>query len=165
MLIHFILFNLVWLGLVIYGNDAIVSALLWLGIFAWHKKLTRYELYLAAVITFLGVSIDNILTVLGIFRFPDETFIPYWLIVLWVCFSCILLRAPQQLKTNRWLQIVLPMIFAPLSYFAGFQLSAVKFGWDLLPTMLLLSIIWPLFIMLAFSLENNLLNKERYRVS
>ncbi|WP_286269402.1 DUF2878 domain-containing protein [Thalassotalea hakodatensis] len=165
MLIHFILFNLLWLALVIYGNAAIILALLWLGAFAWNKKLTRHEFYLAAVITFLGISIDNILTVLGIFRFPNETFIPYWLIVLWACFSCLLLRAPQQLKTTRWLQVTLPMFFAPLSYFVGFQLSAVKFAWGVLPTMLLLSVIWPLFIMLAFSLENYLLHKERHRVS
>ncbi|MDO6427604.1 DUF2878 domain-containing protein [Thalassotalea sp. 1_MG-2023] len=165
MLIHFILFNLLWLGLVIYGNAVITLALLWLVLFAWHKKLTRYEFYLAGVISFIGISIDNILTVLGIFRFPNETLIPYWLIVLWLCFSCLLLRAPLQLKTTRWLQIILAMIFAPMSYFVGFQLSAVRFGLDVILTLLLLSVIWPLFIMLAFSLENYLLQTEKDRVS
>lgn len=165
MLIHFILFNLLWLGLVMYGNGAIILALPWLVFFAWHTKLTKYEFCLATIVSFIGISIDNILTVLGVFRFPNESLIPYWLIVLWLCFSCLLLRVPQQLKTTRWLQIILAMIFAPISYFVGFQLSAVRFGLDVIPTLLLLAVIWPLFIMLAFSLENYLLQTEKDRVS
>ena len=92
--LNIIVFNLLWIGLVL-GRDSLIhltlpSLLIYLACLLRIGDLKVHQILLPAII---GITVDSSLTFFGIFIFPDSSLIiPFWLIVLWVNFSLSLIH-------------------------------------------------------------------------
>lgn len=165
MWLHYLFFNLIWLALVILGDGAIPLAVIWLVVYLKQVQFSKADFLAVFIISGLGIAMDSLLTLATIFNFENSAFIPLWLATLWLCFVAMLLRIPLLIKQSVFLQIAISMVFPPLSYFVGAQLSAVNFGWPVLDTLLLLALIWSIFFIFSLWLHRQLILKERANVS
>ena len=149
MWVNIVGFNLAWLGLVLYGNNFSVIALLWLAFHLYKVTQRKAEITLILLVCLIGTTIDTGLLHLGVFTFTTEYLIPFWLIVLWACFGATLNHSLAFLtRAKRW-QLFCGLLFPPLSYIAGANLSAVTLNYSTLTTYFILSMVWgPLMIWL-----------------
>jgi len=149
-------FNLAWFGLVYWGNTFIpISLLLLIAHFRFIAKVPG-ELLLVAMVTVIGILVDSLLLKLDVFIFTNNNHIPFWLMMLWACFSATLCHSLRFLAGSKILQLVVGGLFAPLSYIAGQKLAAVEFGQSLTSTYLLLSLLWAVLFVLFFAIKNRL---------
>ena len=141
------------------GNNFIPLALLYLCFhFILLTQNTREYLYILTICT-IGVLVDSLLQYFSFFSFVAEKHLPYWLIVLWICFSTTLCHSLKFIGSSIWFQIIAGLI-APFSYLAGNALDAVQFGQSLLLTYFFLALIWTLLFILFFSLKLHFVDKE-----
>lgn len=160
MLINLIVFNLLWLGLVYWGNNFVLVALIALALHIRYHCKGKRELLLISIVTSIGILVDSLLTYLQIFIFSHQYFIPFWLMVLWACFAATLLHSLHFLSPSKLLQAVMGLIFGPLSYIAGEKLGAVQFGYSQTVTFLVLAIIWTVLLVSFYQINNTLKNRE-----
>lgn len=160
-IVNLISFNLVWFGLVYWGNAFIPVAA---AFFCWHLYYTRnndfIEIRLIFIVATIGVFIDSALHYLGVFIFTENNHLPFWLITLWLCFATTLSHSLRFLDHSKIFQGLIGAIVAPLSYMAGQQFDAVKFSLSFINTYLLLAIIWGLLMMLFFHIKDILIKTE-----
>ena len=77
----------------------------------------------------LGVSIDSLLTVLGVFQFgPTLFFIPLWLVLLWAAFTTTLFLSLEIVGRSKWIAAICGALAFPFNYAVGERLGAVSFG-------------------------------------
>lgn len=162
---HLVVFNLLgfdlaWFGLVYWGNTFIPISLLLLVAHFYFIAKVRGELLLIVVITVIGISVDSLLLKLGVFVFTNDSHIPYWLMMLWVCFSSTICHSLRFLAGSKILQLAVGALFAPLSYIAGHKFEVVEFGQSLTSTYLLLGLIWAVLFVLFFVLKDRLVKSE-----
>lgn len=160
MLINLIGFNLVWFGLVYWGNFFIPLSLLLLITHIFFIAQSSRELQLILVITFIGIFVDSLLVNFNVFSFANNGHMPFWLMVLWACFAATLCHSLRFLTNRIVLQLLVGGLLAPLSYIAGYKLQAVDFGQSIISTYLLLSAIWAVLFVLFFYLKDKLVNVE-----
>jgi len=130
---------------------------------ALHLALCRErgaELALLAAAAALGVAIDSMLTLAGVFVFdPTATVlpIPAWLVAIWLAFAATLRNALRFLLSRLPLAIVAGAVGGPLSYLAAARLGAVSLPLGTWPTAAVLALVWaftmPALIMLARAIE------------
>lgn len=120
---------------------------------------------LAARIATIGILVDIVLTRSEIFVFPEHAFLPLWLALLWLGFSTTLVRSLKFLNRHLLLAALFGAIGGPSSYFAGYRFGAVDFGHELIPTLLLLAVIWACLLPLFFTLARQLYNEDLTEVS
>lgn len=162
MIFNAIGFNLAWFGLVYFGNAFIPIGLLFLLVHFYinfTRKITD-ELRLMIIITVIGISVDSLLQQLSFFSFAQQSHLPYWLMMLWACFSATICHSLRFLAGSKILQLFVGGLFAPLSYIAGQKMAAVDFGQSLLSTYVTLSLLWALLFVLFFSLKNRLVKNN-----
>ncbi|ART79578.1 DUF2878 domain-containing protein [Oceanisphaera avium] len=99
----------------------------------------------------LGLSVDVVLTLSGVFSFSQW---PVWLGLLWVGFVLTLGHSMAWLATRpRWQQALLGAVTGPSSYITGWRLGAVDLplgpGW----TLLLLAPLWSLLLITLVRLD------------
>lgn len=153
MLINMLGFNLVWFGLVYWGNCFIPIAIFLICVHLIKLSHFKYEMRLVLLVTVLGSSIDNILTFLYVFQFDNTHFTPLWLVVLWASFACTLCHSLRFLDNSRVMQLLIGGLVSPLSYIAGHKLGAVNFSYSMVMTYSLLAVIWAGLFYLFFSLK------------
>lgn len=159
MWINLIGFNVAWFGLVTIGNGFVPVALIWLAVHLYYAKLRATEIKLVLIVALIGITLDSSLTLLGIFHF-DSLLIPFWLMILWCCFAATLAHSLKFLAKSKMLQFVVGAALAPLSYIAGFTLSAVDFGYSVATTYLLLALLWGPLMQLLFYIAARLIPQE-----
>ena len=153
-MIHIIGFNITWFGLVYWGNAFIPLAFVFLLLHFLFYYQNYNQLILIIVISSIGILTDSLLQYFDVFIFSGVSHIPFWLIMLWVCFSATLPHVLGLLGKSKLLSIILGLL-APFSYIAGYQLNAVGFGYSLLVVYCLLSIIWVLQFTLFLKLQTD----------
>lgn len=158
MLTNMLGFNLAWFGLIYWGNAFIPVAISMIAFHLIKLSHIKNEARLVLLITVIGSSIDSLLHFFMFFMFPDSTFMPFWLVILWACFACTVCHSLTFLSSSKVLQITIGAIFAPLSYIAGERLEAVSFGYPLLTTYLILAAIWGGLFILFFFLKSVMTN-------
>ena len=154
MLINIIGFNLSWFGLVYLGNTFIPIALVFFVTHLLTISELKSEALLILTIAAIGISVDSFLQWNNFFIFPESNHIPFWLMVLWVCFSTTISHSLHFLADSKKLQIVVGAIFAPLSYLAAVKLNAVQLGQSVTQTYAVLSFIWALLFIVFFYLKS-----------
>ncbi|WP_137167095.1 DUF2878 domain-containing protein [Salinimonas lutimaris] len=103
------------------------------------------DLVLMVLVVLLGLVVDSLLTVAGIFVFSSPGFglpIPLWLLALWAGFSLTLPYSLNYLQGHPVICALLGAIFGPLSYWAGARFGAVSFDQELSITLGLLAVVW-----------------------
>lgn len=154
MLFNLLGFNLSWFGLILLGNLFIPLSLLWLWLHLSMCKYAQAEVKLISSVTLIGVLVDTILHSTGILIFPNQYFIPLWLITLWAAFAATIAHSLQFLKHSKLLQALIGSIFPPLSYLAGASLSIVDLGYGQLVTYFILAPIWSVLMIIFFQLKD-----------
>lgn len=160
MLLNMIGFNVLWFGLVYFGNIfipvALIALCLHLTFVSTIKKETNYVLAVMCI----GIVLDSFLTLIGVFIFNEFSLIPFWLMTLWACFAATLCHSLSFLQSSKWLQLLAGGLFAPFSYIAGSQLQAVNFGLPLINTFIILSVIWAALFILIYLLKSLIIKPE-----
>ena len=158
MLINMIGFNLVWFGLVYWGNYFTPVALIVIAVHLLLLSNIKKEARLVLLITVIGGSVDSLLHFFHFFSFPDVIFTPFWLFVLWGSFACTLCHSLSFLNGSRYLQILIGGGLAPLSYFAAERLGAVNIAPSLMSSYLVMAFIWSTLFIVFFSLKSILIS-------
>ena len=160
MLVNMLGFNLIWFGLVYWGNYFTPIALILMVIHLTKISTIKYEKRLVLMVTIIGSSVDSILTYLHIFEFENTHFTPIWLIVMWSCFACTLCHSLRFLVGSKIKQVLIGGLVSPLSYLAGNKIGAVNFTLSTSVTYCLLALIWAALFYLFYSLKSSLNCRE-----
>lgn len=154
-LINALGFNIIWFGCIFYGNVFAVVATIILLAHLFYLRWPVSEIRLIFLVAFIGAAIDSALLQSNVFIFADSShIIPVWLLVIWLGFAATLNHSLSFLKNRIWLQRLVGAIFAPLSYYAGYNLGAVNFGFSIVATLIILSITWFFLLPLCFYLAD-----------
>ena len=97
----------------------------------------------------LGIAVDALLSVSGVFDFGSGVMVPLWLVVLWLAFSTTLTRSLAIFARYRWLAALIGGIGVPFNYGVGAKLGAVSLP---LGTGVTAAILVPLWLVLLPSL-------------
>ena len=144
-LINLTVFLIGWFICIVYGGSiAVVYTLLALFIHAVYVLKTNNEWYLIAIMALLGLGWDLSLTSMGVLTFPDANnfAVPLWLLCLWVLFTTTFNHCLAWMHNRLYLSGVLAIIFGPLSYWAGAQLSDARIEQPLVLSMILIACGW-----------------------
>ena len=150
--LNIIVFNLLWIGLVL-GRDSLIhltlpSLLIYLACLLRIGDLKLHQILFPALI---GITIDSSLTFFGIFIFTESIFIiPLWLIVLWINFSTTLTLSLSFIGKNKLVAFGLGATALPFNYTVGERLGAVTFGEPYLFSILILVLVWSVSFPILF---------------
>ena len=154
--LNIVVFNLLWIGLVL-GRDTLIhltlpSLLIYLVCLLRIADLKLHQILLPATI---GITIDSSLTFFGIFIFPDSSLIiPFWLIVLWINFSTTITLSLSFIGKNKLVAFGLGATALPFNYTVGERLGAVTFSEPYLFSILVLVLVWSLSFPILFMVSH-----------
>ena len=154
--VNIIIFNLLWVGLVL-GRESLIhitfpSLLIYLICLLRIGDLKVHQILLPAII---GIMIDMSLTFFGIFIFPDSSLIvPFWLILLWINFSTTITLSLSFIGKNKLVAFGLGATALPFNYTVGERLGAVTFGEPYLFSILILALIWSVSFPILFMVSH-----------
>ena len=155
-----LLFNAFWFSACV-GRDAflpLTAALLLVLLLCVKQRHTT--LLLASRTAVIGLLADATLSHSEIYQFTGGDLLPIWLILLWVGFASIITRSLRFLNRNLALAALFGAFGGPSSYFAGHRFGGVEFGYPLVPTLIVVGLVWacllPLFFFLARQLFNDM---------
>ena len=164
--LNIIVFNLLWVGLVL-GRESLIhltlpSLLIYLACLLRIGDLKVHQILLPAAI---GITIDSSLTFFGIFIFPESNLIiPFWLIVLWVNFSTTLTLSLSFIGKNKLIAFGLGATALPFNYTVGERLGAVTFGDPYLFSLLVIALVWSVSFPILFIVSHeNFIKKLNIR--
>ena len=141
---NLVAFNLTWLGCVV-GREQfwwfftpLVAGYLALLVRSQIFRISKFIMLFA-----LGVSIDSLLTAVGLFQFEYASFfIPLWLVLLWAAFTTTLFLSLEIVGRNKGVAALCGALAFPFNYAVGERLGAVSFGVTDNLTLVTLSGIW-----------------------
>jgi len=154
--LNIIVFNLLWVGLVL-GRESLIHLtlpilLIYLACLLRIGDLKVHQILLPAAI---GITIDSSLTFFGIFIFPDSSLIiPFWLIVLWINFSTTITLSLSFIGKNKLVAFGLGATALPFNYTVGERLGAVTFGESYLFSILVLVLVWSVSFPILFMVSH-----------
>ena len=146
--LNFLFYQIIWL-VSIYGATnspsyfGPLSALIFLIIHFIFIKDRFYQFKVMIALTFVGVMIEWLIHKQFVYSFVDFDFylIPYWLIGIWLCFSCTLMYSLRLILKNKWVSLIGGSIFGPLSYHAAYEMGAIQITHPIF-SYLILAITW-----------------------
>ena len=146
--LNFLFYQIIWL-VSIYGATNFpgyfgpLSALIFLIIHFIFIKDRLYQFKVMIAVTFVGVMIESLVHKQFVYSFVNFDFhlIPYWLIGIWLCFSCTLLYSLRLILKNQWFSFIGGAIFGPLSYHAAYEMGAIQITHPIF-SYLILAISW-----------------------
>ena len=150
--VNIVVFNLLWIGLVL-GRESLIhitlpSLLIYLACLLRIGDLKVHQILIPAAI---GITIDISLTFFGIFIFPESSLIiPFWLIILWINFSTTLTLSLSFIGKNKLIAFGLGATALPFNYTVGERLGAVTFGDPYLFSILVLALVWSVSFPILF---------------
>ena len=154
--LNIIVFNLLWVGLVL-GRESLIqltlpSLLVYLACLLRIGDLKVHQILLPATI---GITIDSSLTFFGIFIFPESSLIiPFWLILLWINFSTTITLSLSFIGKNKLVAFGLGATALPFNYTVGERLGAVTFGEPYLFSILTLALVWSVSFPILFMVSH-----------
>jgi hypothetical protein len=155
------LFNLSWFAIVVTQQAAIALAVVALHLVA-HVVLVgrdRGEMLLIALVSLIGVALDQLLFLLGVFNVGGQSALaPLWLSCLWPVFATTLLHAFASLQGRPWIAALVGGVGGAVSYVAGVHLSDVEFAsalWGPVIVGVLWALLFPLLLAWAARLSRS----------
>ena len=150
-------FNLTWLGCVV-GREQYwwAFAPVMAGYLALLVRCRIFRVSRFLMLFGLGVGIDSLLTVFGVFQFgPTIFFIPLWLVLLWAAFTTTLFLSLEIVGRSKWIAAICGALAFPFNYALGERLGAVSFATADNLTLAALSAIWAVVLPAMFWLAEN----------
>lgn len=138
-----IVFQLLWFVAVLGKNDWVILGILILSLHFILSPQRRSD-WRVIPIALLGISVDSLFTISGLFAF--ESF-PIWLGVLWIGFVLSLGHSLAWMRRlPYWMVALIGAVTGTLSYIAGWKLQAVEFPQGYLLTSGVLAIAWAVML-------------------
>jgi hypothetical protein len=156
-------FNLLWLSCVVGQNPYMWLAAPLLFAYLWflvsNNMISLSSLLVPAAI---GIGVDIILTLAGVFKFQEAFFIiPVWLVVLWLGFAATLSQSLSIFGKKKWLAACAGAVSFPLNYGVGEKLGAVVFGETYLTSMIILAVLWAVLLPLCFYISEGVVQPKQ----
>lgn len=112
-----------WLGVWVVAAVAVLHAA--------RSPVAAMELRLLAAVAALGAAWDSLLVGTGVLVYPSgqlaSMLAPVWIVALWIAFATSLNVSLRWLKGRYLLAALLGALFAPLSFWGGARMGAVRF--------------------------------------
>ena len=145
---NLVAFNVVWISCVVGRESFIwIIAPLVLAYAALLVSTGSIKFSQVALPALIGILIDLLLSVSGVFQFPDNSpLLPFWLVILWIAFSITLTQSLSFLNKNIFVALFFGAVGFPLNYSVGERLGAVNFEESYLVTMAILCLIWAVLL-------------------
>jgi len=102
-------------------------------------------------VTLAGCVLDSVLGAMGVFDFAQWP-LPLWLALLWLVLASGLRHSLAWAARPVWLGALLGMLGGPLAYLAGARLAQVALPMGVMPTAIVLGMIWALVFPLALGI-------------
>lgn len=152
-IINIVTFKSVWAVGVLGQGSITALALLPLGLHFALSPSRKMDLQVMAMIASLGIAIDLLLTLLGVFVFAG-VFFPLWLVSIWLAFALVFNHSCVWLHKLPWYaQALLGAMGGTASYYFGYTLGAVDFGYANETSLAIVAGVWgmafPLFCLIA----------------
>jgi hypothetical protein len=142
-LVNLAIYEGAWFACVLGGDALAWVAALLLAVHLYLTPCPRADLLLAGALLFVGLVLDGTLKAVGFFSFDSPIVpIPLWLMGVWATFATLPNHSLAWLKKRLGLAAVLGAVGGPLAYWAGVRMGAATFNWPLLPSLLLLAVVW-----------------------
>ena len=139
-------FQGLWFLLVLGGDAFFVFALGWL-LFHAVSFCQSGERRLLPIFILVGIVMDSALAALGVYQFNQSTWpIPLWLLALWLIFPTTLLHGLRWCWSGKIWILIASGLGAALTYIGGARLSDLAFPLGELPTILILTVCWSLYL-------------------
>lgn len=139
------LYQAIWFACVLGGKAGALGSLVPIALHLGLSPRRWADLQMMGILLTAGLVIDGSLQLTGFFRFTDPALpIPLWLAVIWLALATLPHHSLAWMKGRPLLGAALGAIGGPLAYWAGVRLGAAAFSWPLLPSLLLLAVIWAL---------------------
>lgn len=165
-IVNIVLFQAGWLICVLSAAQHwfAISVLSCAAIIGLHLTLVdnvKAELKLIAIAGGIGLGIDSLHILLGVFQTASGSgkylapmyLAPMWLVALWMLFATSLRHSLGWLVGKPWLSALSGAIFAPLAYFAGSKFGAIHFPPNgLWQSLAAIALAWALVTPLLFRL-------------
>ena len=107
-------------------------------------------------IAMVGIGVDVVLTLTGVFDFDSATIVPLWLISLWWVFAAALYRSFAKIGQSMWLAAVLGGIAVPFNYMVGAGLGAVSLPLGEMLSVAILVAIWICLLPLLYRISHRM---------
>lgn len=141
--INLVWFQVAWFVALFFQQEGVAILLGSLLIHFYVSVKKSADAYRLMWVTLIGSGVDALLSLYGVFVFPENSLIPFWLILLWAHFALSLQYSMAWLASKPlWAKSLAGAIFAPLSYFAGVKFSAVALPHGELSSLFLIAVIW-----------------------
>lgn len=146
MLINIVGFQLVWFALVLGGDWFVVAALAWCG---WHLRSTADSVERKQMLIWgtVGLSIDQLLTFVGVLQFPELALpvLPLWFVGLWLAFPTVLKHSLRWVWSGHPALTVVGAMGAAVTYVGGARLAPLELPLGDLQSFMILTVTWLLF--------------------
>lgn len=137
-------FQLVWI-IAVVGRDTyfwLTCTLVWLTYALTKLAVKKMPIERMLTVTFAGLIIDGLNIYFGVFQFDGSAY-PSWLVILWFMFAWYAQYVMEMLRAfPTWLTVALFGLLGAASYYLGFRLGAVEFGFPLSVSLCLLVAEW-----------------------
>ena len=107
-------------------------------------------------IAMVGIGVDVVLTLTGVFDFDSATIVPLWLILLWWVFAAALYRSLAKIGQSMWWAAVLGGIAVPFNYMVGAGLGAVSLPIGEMLSVAILVAIWICLLPLLYRISHRM---------
>jgi hypothetical protein len=157
-LLNAVIFQFGWFSCILGGD--LVAVVVMATILFTHSQFfmrSAREWLLFLVVAILGISLDSFWVYTGFLVFPGiETFIPVWLICLWLVFATSLCHCFQWLQKRLVLASLLGAFAGPASYLSGAAMADVIVSEPQSVTIPVMAIAWALLFPLLLIIAREL---------
>ncbi len=129
-ILNFVFFQALWFSSVVgaggYGLHWLaLGALVPLTIHTWFSPVRRLDFFIATLMLCVGMLLDNLWIQFGILAYPEASFAPYWIGLLWFGLGMTLNHSLAFFRDRGWLGALIVGAFAPVTYLTGQRFGAV----------------------------------------
>lgn len=114
-------FKLSWFALVLFQNLLLVPVLLFLLWSLWRCSPSERLVWLGLAV--LGITMDSLLNYSGVLSFMGTTWLPLWMLALWMVFSLVVVQVFSVYLKNYWIAALSAAVSGPMAYLGGAALS------------------------------------------
>jgi uncharacterized protein DUF2878 len=128
--LNFVFFQMLWFSCVVgagaYGLAWLaLGSLLPIGVLTWFSQTRTADLAVATLALCIGLVIDNLWVTLDILSYPQNSYAPYWIAVLWVGLGLTVNHSMALFRDHTLIGSVVVGLAAPVTYLAGQRFGSV----------------------------------------
>jgi hypothetical protein len=136
-------YQIIWFLCVLLGSPGALGGLALVAVHFVLSDRKAADLRLAVLLLLIGIAVDGSLLRLGFFSFTVTGLpLPFWLLVIWLGLAITPNHSLAWMKNRPLLSVIFGFLGGPAAYWAGARLGAATFHLELLPSLLLLGLIW-----------------------